>query len=218
MPTSYRFTDREQAALLLAKELTPYRGRKPLVLAIPRGGVPMAKIIADQLAGELDVILVHKLGAPFNQEFAIGAIDENGAVYLAAGIETAGISRSYIEQEKQRQHQMLHARRLQYSPLRQPVDPAGRVAIIVDDGLATGATMIAALRATRAKHPAELICAVPVAAPESLEMIRPLADKIVFLQAPANLLAIGQFYENFDQVSDDKVKQILSMEQGIPPS
>jgi putative phosphoribosyl transferase len=218
MPTSYRFTDRDQAALLLAKELAPYRGRKPLVLAIPRGGVPMAKIIANQLGGELDVILVHKLGAPFNQEFAIGAIDENGAVYLATDIETAGISRSYIEQEKQRQQQMLHARRLQYTPLRQPVDPAGRVAIIIDDGLATGATMIAALHATRAKHPGELICAVPVAAPESLEIIKPLADKVVCLQAPANLLAIGQFYENFDQVSDDKVKQILSLEQGHTPS
>jgi len=214
MNTPRRFTDREQAATLLAKELAPYRGRKPLVLAIPRGGVPMAKIIADQLEGEIDVILVHKLSAPFNPEYAIGAIDESGSVYLATGTEAAGISSAYIEQEKRRQHEMLHARRLQYTPLKQPVDPAGRVVIIVDDGLATGATMVAALHATRAKRPAELVCAVPVAAPESLEIIRPLADQVVCLYAPANLYAIGQFYNNFEQVSDQKVKEILSQEQG----
>lgn len=204
--------------MLLARELAPaYRGRQPLILAIPRGAVPMAKIIADQLDGELDVILVHKLGAPFNPEYAIGAVDESGAVYLTAGIETAGISRNYIEQEKRRQHEMLHARRLQYTPLKQPVDPAGRIVIIIDDGLATGATMVAALRATRAKQPAELVCAVPVAAPESLEMIRPMADNVVCLLAPPNLLSIGQFYENFDQVSDNQVKTLLASQQGQKP-
>jgi putative phosphoribosyl transferase len=218
MNTPRRYTDRAQAAMLLARELAPYRGRKPLILAIPRGAVPMAKIIADQLNGELDVILVHKLGAPFNPEYAIGAIDESGAAYLAAGIETAGIPMNYIEQEKRRQHEMLHARRLQYTPFKQPADPAGRVVIIIDDGLATGATMIAALRATRAKNPAELVCAVPVAAPESLEMIRPLADNVVCLQAPANLLAIGQFYENFEQVTDEQVKRILALQQGQEPA
>lgn len=195
---------------MLAHSLREYKGRHPLILAIPRGAVPMGRIIADLLGGDLDVVLVHKLSAPISAELAIGAIDETGWTYIAPYAEEYGGSGVFLEQEKLRQLQVLRKRRAQYTPCKQPVDPAGRIAIVVDDGLATGATMIAALHATRARHPSELVCAVPVAAPDSLEQVTPLADKILCLSAPAGFMAVGQFYRSFPQIGDDEVISILS--------
>jgi len=212
MLTSFR--NREEAARLLARELMPYRGRNPLVLAIPRGAVVMGKIIADELEGELDVVLVRKIGAPGNPEYAIGAVDENGWAYLSEATESMYLPPGYIEKEKQRQAEICRTRRKQYTPIRPPADPSGRVVIIVDDGLATGATMIAALHATRARNPAELVCAVPVAASDSLEKVRPLADKVVCLMTPPLFMAVGQFYREFLQVEDEEVERLLA-EQSV---
>lgn len=195
---------------MLALSLLEYKNRNPLILAVPRGAVPMGKVIAELLNGELDIVLVHKLSAPFNPEFAIGAVDETGWAFIAPFAEEFGGNDIFLKEEKARQHQILEARRAQYTPLKQVIDPAGRIAIIVDDGLATGATMIAALHAIRAKRPAELVCAVPVAAPESIEQIKPLADKVLYLYAPDNFFAVGQFYRDFRQVEDDEVIRILS--------
>ena len=134
------FENRVAAARQLAAALSQYRNQHPLVLAIPRGAVPMAKVIADELNGELDVVLVHKVGAPGNPEFAIGAVDESGWVYLADYAHETGASEQYIKNEVSTQLAAMRQRRAQYTPIRQPIDPAGRVVIVTDDGLATGST------------------------------------------------------------------------------
>ncbi|HMA87957.1 MAG TPA: phosphoribosyltransferase family protein [Burkholderiales bacterium] len=204
-----KFADRIDAARQLAAALEQYRGRNPLVLAIPRGAVGMAAFIAEALEGELDVVLVRKLRAPDNPELAVGAVDESGWTYVASHAASVGADSAHIEREKRTQLETLRARRARYTPARPPLDPAGRIAIVVDDGLATGASMIAALHAVRAKSPQELVCAVPVAAPESLERVRPYADKLVCLAAPAEFYAVGQFYREFPQVEDDEVVRML---------
>jgi predicted phosphoribosyltransferase len=211
-----RFHNREHAARLLAEKLTAYRGQNPLVLGIPRGAVPMAKIIADALDGELDVVLVHKLGAPGNPELAVGSVDEAGRVYLSEHVRELGIDDDYLEKEKQAQLKTLHKRRAQYTPVRPPLDPTSRIVIVVDNGIATGASMIAALRAVRAKQPAKLIAAVAVAPPETVERIRAEADEVVCLYAPDYFYAVGQFFENFSQVSDEQAIAILQQSRGKP--
>lgn len=206
------FDSRLDAARRLATALAKYRGKSPLVLAIPRGAIGMGAALADALDGELDVVLVRKLRSPFNPEFAVGAIDETGWAYIADHAAGAGANAAYLENEKRDQLATLHKRRARYTPARPPIDPKGRIAIVVDDGLATGATMIAALHATRAKQPARLVCAVPVAAPDSLERIKPYADEVVCLDAPAEFYAVAQFYREFAQVEDSEVIEVLAQQ------
>lgn len=203
------FHDRNEAAMLLAEQLKGYKGKSPLILAIPRGSVPMAKIIADQLDGEFDVVLVRKLRAPDYPELAIGSIDESGWTYIADHAASVGADSEYIEAERQQQMTTIKQRRAQYTPVRSPIDPAGRVVIVIDDGLATGATMISALHGLRSRKPARLICAIPVSPPETLRKIQLLADQVVCLDTPDNFRAVGQFYVNFPQVEDEEVIKVL---------
>lgn len=203
------FRDRDEAAGLLVGKLQAYRGKNPLILASPRGAVPMARIIASELEGELDVVLVRKLRAPHQAELAIGSVDESGWTYLADYAELYGANHDYIESEKRTQLETLRKRRAQYTPIRPPIDPGGRIVIVVDDGLATGATMISALHGLRVRHPARLVCAVPVSPPDTLAKVTKLADEVVCLETPEFFQAVGQFYRHFGQIEDDEVIRIL---------
>jgi predicted phosphoribosyltransferase len=199
-----RFRNREHAAELLVERLRAnYKNKNPLVLGIPRGAVPMAKIIAEDLGGELDVVLVHKLGHPDQSELAIGAIDEDGNAFLSEW--AADLDPAFLEAEKRRQLEVLRQRRARYTPLRAPIDPRGRIVIVVDDGIATGSTMTAALRAVRAKKPKKLIGAVAVASTEAARAMLHECDAMVCLKIPAEFYAVGQFFDDFGQVSDEDV-------------
>jgi putative phosphoribosyl transferase len=203
------FRDRIDAGTQLARALAQWRGARPLVFAIPRGAVPMGKVVADALDGELDVVLTRKLHAPGNPEFAVGAVAETGWTYVADHAARAGATPAYLEREIEAERATMRHRRAQYTPVRPPLDPAGRVAIVVDDGLATGATMIAALHALRERHPRRLICAVPVASHEAVDLVRPHCDELVCLSTPPGFHAVGQFYRDFRQVDDAEVVALL---------
>jgi putative phosphoribosyl transferase len=203
------FRNRAEAARALAKALSGYEWESPLILAIPRGAVPMARILAEELRGDLDVVLVRKLRAPGNPEFALGSIDETGWAYLAEHALNHA-STDYLEREKEVQLAVIRERRAQYTPVHPPIDPKGRIVVVVDDGLATGSTMISALHALRARGAKKLICAVPVAPPDTLDRVRRHADDTVCLLAPQNFYAVGQFYADFPQVDDEEVIAILA--------
>jgi putative phosphoribosyl transferase len=204
------FEDRLDAARQLTQRLAPYASTKPLVLAIPRGAVPMGRVIADRLGGELDVLLVRKLGSPFNPEYAIGAIDESGACELSGDAGFGHVSPEYVEREKAAQLARIRSRRAAWGDLRKAIDPRGRTAIVVDDGLATGATMAAALRFLRGRHPGHIVLAVPVASREGLARAAPLADAVMALAVPESFVAVSQFYRRFDPVEDQEVAQLLA--------
>lgn len=208
--TALPFEDRDDAARQLARALAHHRGTRPVVLAIPRGAVPMGRIVADALDGELDVVLVRKLGAPLNPEFAIGAVDEYGTITRSGHAALAGASEGYVQREAQRQLELIRQRRAHYRPGQPAIPLAGRTVIVLDDGLATGATMLAALKAVRVQGPDWLVCAVPVAAQDSLAEVAPFADEVVCLARPWPFLAVGQHYRVFDGISDAQVAEVLA--------
>ena len=203
------FANREAAAELLARSLAAYDGKHPLVLAIPRGALPMGRIIANALHGDLDVVLVRKIGAPDNPEYAIGAVDEDGRIWTDPIVSRLGIDGQYIRDEAARQLKVIKARRVQYTPIHPAIDPQGRIVIVVDDGVATGATLGTALRLLRQQRPARLIAAFAVAPPDTIARLRPLADDLVYLSAPEPFRAVGEFFTDFREVKDDEVLQIL---------
>src|SRR5512142_2696245 len=192
-----RFLDRRDAGRRLAEKLAHLRNRKPVVLALPRGGVPVGCEIAAALDAPLDIVLVRKIGVPWQPELACGAVtdgDDPETFIDRNLVHELGISPEYIEQETARQTAEMERRRLLYRAGREPLEIAGRVAIIVDDGIATGATMRVALQATRRRNPSHLVLAAPVAAPDTLAALRPEADEIVCIESPSGLGAIGYFY------------------------
>ena len=204
-----RFKDRDEAAALLARRLHAYKGQHPLVLGVPRGAVPMARVIAAALDGELDVVLVRKLRAPYQPELAIGAVDEAGSVLRGRYLDVGTVSEEYLREEIHTQMGILRARRALYTGARPPCDPANRIVIIVDDGIATGSSMLAAIRAVRGRRPRKLVVAIGVAPPESLAAIRKEADEVVCLESPEDFYAVGQFFTDFSPVSDEMVVAAL---------
>lgn len=205
-----QFRNREEAGLLLSERLDRFKGRQPLVLGIPRGGVPMAAVVADRLGADLDVMLVHKLRAPFQPELAVGSIDETGEVYLAPFAADLNLDEHTLETEKRFQLSVLEKRRARYSAVRPPLDLAGRTVILVDDGLATGSTAIAAVRSARARRAAHVIVAVGVAPPATVSRLRSEADEVVCLHAPPAFGSVGQFFTDFSEVTDDDVTRVLA--------
>ena len=202
------FKNRDEAATILTKRLSAYKGQNPLVLGVPRGAVPMARIMADALGGELDVVLVRKLRAPGQPELAIGAVDEAGDVLKGPYFHIA--DENYVREEIRTQQEILRARREMYTRAQKAIDPAGRIVIIVDDGIATGSSMLAAIRSVRARKPRKIIVAIGVAPDQSLERMRAEADEVVCLETPVDFYAVGQFFADFSEVTDEMVVAALS--------
>jgi predicted phosphoribosyltransferase len=210
------FNDREEAGWMLVERLRGTPLEKPLVLAIPRGGIEIGAVLARGLSAELDVVLSRKLRAAHQPELALGAVSENGDVYFnhfASAMTDAGDA--YIEAERKRQLLEIDRRRTMYRAVRPQAPIAGRSVILTDDGIATGATMIASLRTVRAAGAKQIIVAVPVGAPDRVDAIRPLCDRVECLLEPAAFWAIGQFYRHFEQVPDERVVELLR-EHGQP--
>ncbi len=207
------FTSRAEAALLLSEKLGAFRKDHPVVLGIPRGGVVIARHLARELECDLDVVLAHKLGAPANRELAIGAVCEGGECFVVEKIACAvGASNEYIEREKQAQLELMSERIESYRQILPKTDLAGRVVIVTDDGVATGATMKAALWAVRHDEAKQIIAALPVGPSDSIEDLAEVADVVICLETPPYFGAIGQFYVHFDQVADSEVLEILRHE------
>jgi putative phosphoribosyl transferase len=206
------FADRAEAGRRLAERLARFKSEQPLVLALPRGGVPVGFEVAQALGAPLDLILVRKIGAPFQPELALGAVvdgDRPETVLNRNVVEELQIPERYLERERARQLEEIERRRRLYAAGRPRIDAHDRTAIVVDDGIATGATMEAALHATRRAGPRRLVLAVPVAPPDTIERLRPQVDEIECLLTPADLGAIGRFYADFRQLSDGEVIALL---------
>jgi putative phosphoribosyl transferase len=207
------FRDRSDAGRQLAAKLLHLGDRGPVVLALPRGGVPVGFEVAHTLHAPLDLVLVRKIGVPWQPELALGAVTDGSdpEVFIDRNLASElAIPDAYITEETVRQIEELERRRRVYGAGRSPLDIAGRAAIVVDDGIATGATMRVALQATRRRNPSWLVLAVPVAAPDTLDRLRPEADEVVCVETPGGLGAIGFFYRDFHQVSDSEVTAILA--------
>jgi putative phosphoribosyl transferase len=207
------FSNRTEAGRLLAAALAAYKGEPVVVLAIPRGGLPVAREVAEALGAPLDIVVVRKLGAPGQPELGIGAVvdgDHPRAIFNREVIESLGVDDDYINREIERQLKEIKRRESEYRGTEAAVPLAGKTVIVVDDGIATGSSVRAALRGVRRAKPRQVVLAVPVAPAETLEALRDDADKIVCLETPENFFAVGQFYRDFHQVSDDEVKRILA--------
>lgn len=207
------FADRDEAASLLADELEKYRGEGTVILGIPRGGIVIARRMAQRLDAGLDIVLSRKLGAPGNPELAVGAVSEDGNLFLRydmAADEVAAESR-YIQDEKARQVSEIKRRIDLYRKVHPKTPLKGKTVVVTDDGLATGATMQAALWSARQEAPKKLIAAVPVAPADTARRISEDADELVVLRVPAFFAAVGQFYTRFNQVEDEEVLEILKV-------
>ena len=203
------FSDRFEAGELLALRLREYANDPDtIVIALPRGGVPVGYVIAKQLRLPLDIFFVKKIPSPYNPEAAIGAVSESGQEYInERAAMMLNVSRPYIEEQKEKILQKIAQKRALYNKPR--LDVKGKRVILVEDGVATGASMYLAAKALRDEGAKEIIIAVPIAPPDSLALLKEAADRVVVVNVPADFMAVGQFYRDFHQLSDDEVKELL---------
>ncbi len=203
------YIDRSDAGRVLAEAAVLRPSIDPLVLAIPRGGVFVGRVLADALGAELDVVMAKKIGAPFNPEYAIAAVDPEGEVLTLEGSQWAPLHDHIIEQAEDRRREISKSLR-KFRGGREGPSIAGRTVFVVDDGLATGLTAMAALKYIRNKDPKEIILAVPVAPAETLDSLRPLVDDIICPLCPRVFHAVGEWYVSFAQVDDQDVVKTLT--------
>ena len=199
------FFDRIDAAEQLVPLLEKYKNQDCVVLAVPRGGVPMGYHIAQKLGFPLDLLMTKKIGHPNNPEYAIGAVSLEGTLRD----EEQDVSEDYIQYETQRIRKQLQDRYQRFMPDKKPLDLTHKIVIVVDDGIATGYTILAAIELLRKKKPAKIVVAVPVAPPDSANKVRKQVDDFICLHTPVSFYGVGRFYENFEEVTDDKVIQLL---------
>lgn len=205
------FENRSDAGRRLAARLLPYRDRDPVVLALPRGGVPVAYEVARVLRAPLDVLVVRKIGAPDDEEVGVGAVAEGDALYLSAALfDVPGATAAWLDAATRRQAAEVTRRVRAYRGDRPPLDVAGRAVVVVDDGLATGVTARAALRALRQRSPGSIVLAVPVGAVDAVAAIRAECDEVVCLATPTPFRAVALAYADFAQTSDAEVVDLLA--------
>lgn len=205
------FADRQQAGKLLGQRLLEFQATAPVVLALPRGGLPIGRAVAEALGAPLDVVVARKIGAPGNPEFAIGAVTARGhRVLNEHALRQVMLPPGYLEHEAEAQRKVAEAREQRYRGVRAPVDLRGRTAILVDDGIATGMTMRAAIADVRAQRPDQVVVAAPVMPPDTFDDMQRLADHVVALMVPPDFYAVGQFYSDFTQVTDEEAEACLA--------
>lgn len=201
------FENRNQAATLLLPKLLTLKSEQGVVLAIPRGGIPLGRIIADGLQWPLEPLLIKKIGHPENEEFAIGAVSlEN----VQIDPQYSSVLSDYIREEARRLRAVLTERNKRFMNGKKPADIKGKTVVLVDDGIATGRTMLAGIALLREKSPSKIIVAVPVASRQAAAQISAIADKLICLEKPDDFFGVGQFYQEFPQVDDAEVKQLLT--------
>lgn len=211
------FANRRDAGRLLAKQLVHLAAERPIVVALPRGGVPVAFEIAIQLGAPLEILAVRKLGAPTNLEFGVGAIAEDGSAVLdSVTARRAGMTQDVLDATVAREAAELRRQVARYRDGRPPLEVSGRTVIVVDDGLATGLTDLAAIRSLRASGASTIVVAVPVGARESIELVAAEADELVCLTIPRSLFGIGRWYRDFSAVSDEEVLELLAASVALP--
>jgi putative phosphoribosyl transferase len=205
------YRNRKEAGMILASQLGKYRNdANLLILALPRGGVVVAYEVADELDAELDVFIVRKLGAPYEPELAMGAIAEGGILLLNdAVINYLSISKENIEKTAKKELEELERRKKLYRNGREAPQIRGRTVLLIDDGIATGATMKVAIRAVRRKEPTKLIAAIPVGAPSSCMELKEECDEVICLRTPESFMSVGSCYQDFEQTTDDEVREYL---------